>query len=737
MLEILADEAQKALQVAGEEAARVVAPAAVGAAFAGAAGVWRVITRKIKVLPADPRAATAKIVQLAEADPEFRRELYAAVAESRRRGAEVVVPPAPPGFADRDAVLPGLGEPGTRMVTGLPGWGKTYVVRRVSHDRAPEYPDGNAYVDCDLFRTDRALRYAEVFGAVLHQVGVDVLEPGDAALSTQYERALIHGRYLLVFDNVASAAEARALARDWPLSLVLLTTRDAMGELAAWCPTDPVVLGGLDEAGARQLLASAGRAELLDAEPQATEQLLDVCDCVPAFLRRAGNTLTLRRGEFRPVARLVSELRAGRDPGGFEGVLTSIGLSGLPRSAHSDLGLLSVHPGETFTRDSADALLGRSASATIDTLRAAGLVVDGSGGHLRLLRLVRQRVSAPPAAAEAALHRLIAVVAEQAVAADVTLEGDRLRPAAVPADIRWRLPHLTPLEYLDLHAALLVELVQIAHHQQRHEEAIRLCGALEVVLTYLGRHHLIATAITWGITSAQALGDATATARLYATRGRIETELGLFDKAAASIDAAGQAAAQAVNPRLDSSLLEFRARLARERARRAIDDGRPDPGDAFPQAAELIRRSLEIDRRHDLRRARGIHARELGNLMVRAGQPDEAMPLFDEAAQYTEAAQTRNLSRIHLGRARAHNLLKRWPEVDREVALARRLAAASGAVTYDVELDDFVAETAWHRGDVETAREQWNSLAERFYAMGHPRYDRYKEMLRRLPPVRP
>jgi tetratricopeptide (TPR) repeat protein len=319
----------------------------------------------------------------------------------------------------------------------------------------------------------------------------------------------------------------------------------------------------------------------------------------------------------------------------------------------------------------------------------------------------------------------------------VALEGDdRLRPAAVPAGLRWRLPHLTAIEYLDLHATLIVELVRLAHHQRRHQHAIRLCGALEIVLTYLGRHHLIAIAITWGIKSAQALGDATATARLYATQGRIETELGLFDKAAASLDAAEQAAANVVNPQLDSSLLEFRSRLARERARRAIDDGVPDSGDAFTEAAELIRLSLEVDRTHDLRRARGIHARELGNLMVRARRPDEAMLLFNEAARYTEATQTRNLSRIHLGRARAYDLLERWPDVDRELASARTLAAASGAVTYNVEVDDFTAETAWHRGDVETARTQWERLAEKFYAGGHPRYDRYKEKLRRLPPVR-
>jgi len=734
VLEILADEAQKALQLATEETTKLVVPAAVGAAFAGARSLRQVITGGVKVLPKDPAARTAKIMKLAAADPEFRAKLYVAIAELRGRGGDVGVPPAPEGFTDRRDVLPGLGEPGTRTVTGLPGWGKTYVVKQVRHERAEEYADGTAYLDCDLFRSDGALRYAEVFGEVLRQVGVDVVETSDAALSTQYERALLHGRFLLVFDNVESAAEARALARNWPLSLVLLTTRETSGELAAWCPTPPVPLGGLDEAGARELLESHGRKGMLDAEPQATEQLLDFCDRIPEFLRRAGGTLSLRRAEFKPVARLVAVLRDGHDPQGFDGLLTSLGLRSLPEPVRADLALLSIHPGESFTRDSANALLGRPASATVDTLLGAGLAVDGSGGRLRLLRLVRQRVTPSAGITEAALRRLLAVTTEQAMAADQTLEGDRLRPAVLPADLRWRLTHLTAIEWLDMHATLIVDLVRLAHDRELHQDAIRLCGALEVVLTYRGRQHLIATAITWGIKSAEALGDPTATARLYGTRARIETELGLFAKAEASLDTAQSTAGVGDHPRLKSSLLEFRARLARERVRHALDLGAPMTPEAFTQAAELIRGCLEIDRANDLHRARGIHARELANLLLHARRPEEAMLLFEEAARYTDAGRPRNLSRIHLGRARAHDMLEQWPETDREVAAARELIADSGATTYDIEVDDFAAETAWHRGDIETARAGWDRLAERFYAMAHPRYDRYRDKLSRLPP---
>ena len=97
------------------------------------------------------------------------------------------------------------------------------------------------------------------------------------------------------------------------------------------------MLGGLDPVGARELLGSGGRAHLLDAEPELTEQLLEICDYIPDFLRRAANTLDTRRRDHKPVSRLVAELRRGSDPRGFDGVLTGLGLNGLPTPVRGDL----------------------------------------------------------------------------------------------------------------------------------------------------------------------------------------------------------------------------------------------------------------------------------------------------------------------------------------------------------------------------------------------------------------
>ncbi|MEU4161162.1 hypothetical protein [Actinoplanes sp. NPDC026670] len=733
MLDVLADEALKALQMATEETTKLVVPAAVGAAFAGATSLRQLMFRRITTLPRDPVARTAKIVKLLESDPEFRAELFAAVAEMRSTGTDLVAPPGPEGFRDRVAVLARLGEPGTRVVVGRSGWGKTYVVQQVRHLRAEEYADGNAVVDCAQFRTGGALRYTEVFDSVLRQVGLSMDETSDAAVFARYERALLHGRFLLVFDNVESAAEARVLARNWPLSLVLLTVRELTDDLDVWCPTPPVMLGGLDGTAARELLEQQATSEILDAEPDATGQLLELCDDIPDFLRRAGATLRLRRADVRPVARLVAELRAGHDPRGFDGVLTSLGLSSLPEAVVTDLALLAGHPGGSFTRDSADSLLAHPAGTTIDTLLGAGLAVDGANGQIRLLRLVRQRAVPSPEDLDLALRRLLADVTRCAMAADQVLEGDRLRPAELTGDLGWRLTHLSPIEYLDMHAILIVDLVQFAHHSGLHDQAIRLCGALEIVLTYRGRHHLIATGIGWGIKSAQALGDDLACARLHSTRGRIETALAEFGRAETSLQIAGEHAARVCYPRLDSSLLEFRSRLARERVRHDIDLGGEETKDSFRQAADLVRQALEIDRAHGLGRARGIHARELANLEVRAGRPDRAMALLDEAAEFTDPTRPRNVSRNHLVRARVHDLLGEWAQTDAEIARVRELAGTSGATTYDLEIDDLAAESAWRRGDVEAARRGWDRLAETCYALAHPRYDRYKSRLNALP----
>ncbi|GAA1625433.1 AAA family ATPase [Actinoplanes couchii] len=733
MLDVLADEALKALQLAGEETTKLVVPAAVGAAFAGAGNLRQLMFRRIVTLPRDPAARTAKVVDLLEKDPEFRAQLFAAMAELKARGTDLIVPPGPDGFRDRTAVLAQLGEPGIRVVVGRSGWGKTYLAQQVRHLRAAEYPDGNAVVDCAQFRTDGALRYAEVFASVLRQLGLSMGEAGDAELFTRYERALLHGRFLLVFDNVDGAAEARELARNWPLSLVLLTIRELTDDLHVWCPTPPVLLGGLDDGAGRELLAHQVGATVLDAEPEATGQLLELCDDIPDLLRRAGATLRLRRADVRPVARLVAELRAGQDPRGFDGILTALGLKSLPEAVRADLAVLSIHPGRSFTRDSADALLGHPAGATIDTLLSAGLAVDGPDGQIRLLRLVRQRVVPSAEVRDAALRRLLDDVARCAMAADHTLEGDRLRPGALTGDLAWRITHLSPVEYLDTHTILLVDLVEFAHHAGLHDIAIRLCGALEIVLTYRGRHHLIATGIGWGIRSAHLLGDDLAGARLYSTRGRIETALAEFDRAAASLDIAEEHARRVAFPRLDSSLLEFRARLERDRVQYAIDRGAEQTRDSFGAAADLVRQALEVDRAFDLRRARGIHARELANLEVRAGRAREARDLLDEAMLFTDPGKPRNVSRIHLVRARVHDLLEEWELFDSSIALARE----NGSTTYDLEIDDLVAGNARRRGDIEGARRGWDALAERFYALAHPRYARYKDELNKLPPVRP
>jgi tetratricopeptide (TPR) repeat protein len=736
MSEFLADEALKALQLATDETTRLVVPAVVGATFAGAARLRDLIFSRVTTLPRDPGARVAKIVTILEADPEFRSLLFSAVAELRVNGAGVKVPPGPRGFKDRSAALAELSGPGVRTIIGPVGRGKTYILQQVRHIRAKEYGDGNVFVDCAQFRTDGVLRYAELFSSVLQQLGFTVDETSDAALSARYERALLHGRFLLAFDNVVDVAEARALARDWESSLVLLSTRETFGDLARWHGTTPLVLGGLDDAGAaREILQSQATAQVLDAESAATEALLRVCGNIPDFLHRAGATLRLRRGEAKPVARLVAELRAGQDPQGFDDILTSLGIDGLPAAARADLTVLAGHPGESFTRDSADAFLGHPAGSTIDTLLSAGLAVAGPDGLLRLLELVRQRTRPTRAVRDDALRRLLATVGELADTADLTLEGDRLRPAEIIGDPVWPLAHLSPIEYLDLHAVLIVELVQFAHHDQRHREAIRLCGALEIVLTYHGRHHLVATAIGWGIESAEAIGDDLAAARLYSTRARIETALRQFTPAESSLDIADRFAIRAGRPRLDSSLLEFRSRLARERTRLEIDRGVPETPESFAEASAFIRRALDIDRTQGLDRARGIHARELGSLEIRARRPDQAMTLFNEAARYTDRSRPRNVSRIHLGRARAHDLLQQWEQCDAEIAIARQLVAASGASAYELEIDDLVAESAWHRGDYEAARHGWEKLAEHFYNEAHPRYDRYKAKLRQLPPV--
>jgi len=700
-------------ELVAQEATKTVMASASGVVVSGAGGVLRALLRRLGALPNDPEALRRAIVRAGERDPDFAAEVAAELAAVTGEPGRLAMLPSPV-FFDRAEIRAALARPGTHLVAGLPGMGKTALVLQVCQDVADKFPGGAAYVDLDEFRSGEALRVTEVQAAVLRQLGAPVGGETPAEVAEQYLRALLHRRSVLVLDNAVGAAELRTLVQPWPATLVLVTTRRLTDDLWAWAPSPAVILHGLDEAGARLMLEERCVGAYA-AEPAAAEQLLALCDRMPFAITQAAVLLARRRGAPGAVAAVRDELAASGDAGGVIAQCLARTVDDLPTAAVDDLVGLAVQPVEDFSHDAVSAALGHRADVLID----AGLLI-AERGRLRMPRLVRGyavRLAVSAADADAMFDRLLTFYRDRAVAADLA-GGERLRRYPVPSGLTWN-GSMAPLDWLEAEVPSIAAVVVRAYHFGRHVEVVQLCGALEPLLTSRGHHWLIHAVNEWGVLAAQALGERVVQARLQAMQARIFTQLHLLDRAAAALAEAERLLIGVDDPLMQSSVLEFRGRLA-------------EAGKDYSAAADAFRGCLVIDAQHRFDRAGGLHHRMLANVLVSLGQPREGLTEVDRAVALT--TDVRNHARVQTVAARAHLALNDLPAAATTVNQARGLAATAGARQYEVEFADIEAEIAWRRGDVEAARTRWGWIAQGYWNAGDRRFDEYLAKLSRLPP---
>ncbi|QOC94765.1 tetratricopeptide repeat protein [Micromonospora craniellae] len=702
--------------VVAAEAAKTVTAGVGGVVVAGAGGVMRALLRRLGALPNDPEKLRDAILEAGERDPHFAAEVSVALAAVAGAVTESgVLPPAV--FLDRDAARVELAEPGVHLVAGVHGVGKTALVLQVSHEAAGRFPGGRVYVDLDVYRVGEALQVGEVQAAVLRQLGVPVAEVSLAVMAEQYRRALVHRRCVLVLDNVLGAAEVSALVQPWPASLVLVTARRLTDDLRAWAPTAPVILHGLDEQGAWEMLEHRCPG-MLAAEPAAARELLELCDRIPFAIVQVAVRLSRRRGVAGAVAAVRDELASSDDPG--ELILRCLGqtIRELPDATVDDLIVLATQPVRDFSHEAAVAAVGHGVDRLID----AGLVVAETRGRLRLPGLIRDHAlrMLPDHAVDAdtPFERLLTFYRDRAVAADLA-GGQRLRRYQVPSGLGWNPSWSVPLDWLETELAAIVAVIPRAFHAGRFVEVTQLCGALEPLLTSRGHHWRISGANEWGVRAARALGDRVLEARIHAAQARLFTQLHLLDRAETALTEAERLLATTDDAHMHSSVGEFRGRLAEAQ------------GD-YGAAEQAFRRCLVIDERQQLRRAAGIHHRMLANVLLHLGRPQEALPLL--ATAFTLTDDVRNAARAHTVAARAHLALGDLPQARAAIGLARQMVAEATATQYEVELADIEAELAWRGGDPETARARWGWIAQLYWNTGDPRFDRYLRKLNVLPP---
>ena len=194
--------------------------------------------------------------------------------------------PAPPGtFVGRFAELAALTGRGTRVITGLPGSGKTSLALRLAHELRDDHPDGQLHASLGTSADP-----SEVLGRFLRLLGVQAV-PSDEVERAELFRARTRGKRLLVLlDDVVSASQVRALMPGEGPATVIVTGRGSLGTLdGTHCR-----LGPLTPEESVALLAGVAGARRVGIEPDAAAAVAELCGHLPLALRIAAGRLVAR-----------------------------------------------------------------------------------------------------------------------------------------------------------------------------------------------------------------------------------------------------------------------------------------------------------------------------------------------------------------------------------------------------------------------------------------------------------
>ncbi len=234
----------------------------------------------------------------AAAGPDTAAGLDAAVVtEERVDGPTPRQLPASPGrFSGRTSELADItkrvyaSDPGATplvAISGAGGVGKTWVALRWAHQNSDRFPDGQVYVNLRGFDpTGEPLSTSAALRGFLDALGVaPAAMPVEVDAQVGLYRSLVAGRrMLIVLDNARDTGQVEYLLPGTSTCVVLVTSRDRLTGLVSGHGAQPLAVGMLTDAEARDLLVRWLGEERLAAEPEAVASLLAGCAGLPLAL---------------------------------------------------------------------------------------------------------------------------------------------------------------------------------------------------------------------------------------------------------------------------------------------------------------------------------------------------------------------------------------------------------------------------------------------------------------------
>ena len=308
------------------------------------------------------------------------------------------------------------------VITGTGGIGKTSVAVRLGHELADQFTDGRLYLDLRTHSPCEPMTPMAALARVMRSLGA-TLGPGDTdvdELAGRY-RTLVHDkRLLIVLDDVADYTQVLPLLPGASGSLVIVTSRNDLPRLTGRADAVSVPLGPLDRDDAVAMLRGFlddGRA----ADTVNLDLLAHLCTDQPMALRLTGERLR-RRPRLRLSDAVTTMAGSGMldwlslpgDPG-VRGALDA-SYQALPSRLRTAWRRLAVSPlrwhGADTTAAATCLSIGDSQGA-LETLEAKHLLgfIEDKGHHLDRLTLAyaveRSAMEDPPSIRETVATALL------------------------------------------------------------------------------------------------------------------------------------------------------------------------------------------------------------------------------------------------------------------------------------------------------------------------------------------
>jgi DNA-binding SARP family transcriptional activator len=472
-----------------------------------------------------------------------------------------LLPAAVPGFTGRALELRALsampGRPGRpaviTVISGTAGVGKTALAVHWGRQVAPEFPDGQLYVNLRGFGPSDPVPPTEALRAFLDALQVPAAQiPASQDGRHALYRSLVNGKHILILlDNARDPAQVRPLLPATPTALVLITSRAELASLVVTDGAGQICLDVLTDPDARQLIAGRIGTARLVAEPAAATELIRLCAGLPLALaitaaRAAAHprfSLGSLAAELRDTRGRLDALSTGEDATDVRAVF-SWSYQNLDRPAAQMFRLLGLHPGPDITAPAAASLAGLPVPAAHRLLREltrGHLLAEPAPGRYAFHDLLRA-YAAEQAAAEdsdadrrAALHRALDHYLHTAHAAAVLINNARgtidlppVQPGAVPE----ALDTLQQARaWFEAEHHVLLAAAALAAENGFDVHAWQLPWALADHLEFHRMWQDMADIQDAALTAAERLGDIAAQASVHRSLGRARFSLGSWDDA--------------------------------------------------------------------------------------------------------------------------------------------------------------------------------------------------------------